>query len=348
MVFSFSSRSAAFLIASALAGTAFGAGVEEDWGRVTILDAGPQNRSGTDARSAALAHLDAQEKALRDFLGAHPQDSHAFEGRLRLSRLLQIKGSIQGSPKSIEEGRRLLDQLDAGATTPEQRVEVDFARVTLLMRSMRAPTPESRERLHEAARRFQRAHPDDRRLPALLAEVAALFSLQPKTMRALLLEAEPNARDEDLKGRIADDLKRLDLLGQPLPFQASGLNGKPIDLAELRGSVVLLVFFARWSPPSLEALDSLKRTVAQMPNSGVRVVAMSLDPKPEPVSELLRERNLSWPVAFDGKGWESPLIRSLGINALPTVWLLDKQGRLRSLNALESTSSQVRQLLNGN
>jgi hypothetical protein len=39
-------------------------------------------------------------------------------------------------------------------------------------------------------------------------------------------------------------------------------------------------------------------------------------------------------------------VRSLGINALPTVWLLDKQGKLRSLNALEGTTDQVRQLLN--
>ena len=55
--------------------------------------------------------------------------------------------------------------------------------------------------------------------------------------------------------------------------------------------------------------------------------------------------NVTWPVIFDGKGWESPLIRELGINELPTVWLLDAKGRLRSLNALEGTAAQVRQLL---
>ena len=54
---------------------------------------------------------------------------------------------------------------------------------------------------------------------------------------------------------------------------------------------------------------------------------------------------MTWPVACDGKGWESPLVRGLGINALPTVWLLDAHGRLRSLNALESAVAQARQLL---
>ena len=61
----------------------------------------------------------------------------------------------------------------------------------------------------------------------------------------------------------------------------------------------------------------------------------------------MKSRALTWPVAFDGKGWESPLVRGLGINALPTVWLLDARGRLRSLNALENTVAQIRQLPTG-
>ncbi|MDB6173921.1 MAG: resA 2 [Chthoniobacteraceae bacterium] len=340
------SRATALVLGFAFIPHAMAAEVEEDWRRITTLDAGPQvqTRSATEGRAAALAHLDLQEKALRAFLIAHPKDEHAFEGRLRLSRLLQIRGSIQGSVKTIEEGKRLLDQLDASPVTPEQRSELDFSRISLLMRGMRGSTPESRERLLNATRKFQRAHPDDRRLPALLVEVAGLFSLQPKTMRTLLSEAEPNAKEDDLKARIGDDLKRLDLLGHPLPFQSVTPDGKPLDIAQFRGSVVLLVFFARWSQPSLDALDVIKRAAAQFPGASVQLVGVSLDPKPEMLAEVIKEKAITWPVAFDGKGWESPLIRSLGINAVPTVWLLDREGHLRSLNALESTAGQIGQL----
>ena len=75
------------------------------------------------------------------------------------------------------------------------------------------------------------------------------------------------------------------------------------------------------------------------------MLGVSLDEKREALDAVLKTRALTWPVAFDGKSWESPLVRALGINAVPTVWLLDARGRLRSLNALDGTTSQVRLLL---
>ena len=77
----------------------------------------------------------------------------------------------------------------------------------------------------------------------------------------------------------------------------------------------------------------------------MQVIAVSLDPKPEPLGELLKSKTFAWPVIRDGQGWESPLIRSFGINALPTVWLLDREGKLRSLDGLENTGGQIRRLL---
>jgi hypothetical protein len=42
--------------------------------------------------------------------------------------------------------------------------------------------------------------------------------------------------------------------------------------------------------------------------------------------------------------WESPLIQSLGINTLPTVWIFDKQGILRSLDGLDETDKLLTRL----
>jgi hypothetical protein len=55
-------------------------------------------------------------------------------------------------------------------------------------------------------------------------------------------------------------------------------------------------------------------------------------------------QNVKSPIAWDGKGWESPLVQALGINALPTTWLLDKEGVLRSLDALDETAEQLKKL----
>lgn len=340
-------RPIALLVALLVAPLRLPAGsAEEDWGKVTALDAGPQvqPRTEAEARAAAVAHLARQEQAVRAFLAAHPGEARGFEARLRLARLLHLRADVAGDEKSIAEAGRLLDALEERAT-PEQRAEVDFARISQLMRTLRKPTPQQRDRLLAATRQFQQTHPADRRLAALLAEVAGLFTLQPKTMRALLTDAQGLAKDEPLRAAIGDDLKRLDLLGAPLPLRFTTTQGGSFDMAEARGSVVIVAFFAVWSPPSVAALDSVREAIAKLPKDGVRVVGVSLDAKPEPLAALLRQKAITWPVAYDGQGWESPLVRGLGINALPTVWLADRQGRLRSLNGLEGMTSQVRQLL---
>lgn len=333
-------------LALALTATAFAGTADEDWKAVLALDAGPQTQahSGADATAAILAHLAAQERALRTFVASHADDAHAFEARLRLARLFALRGEIQNDTKLRAESDRMLTALEKDAT-PEQRADLDFARLSQAMRRANSPTTMDRDALLTRARRFQSAHPEDRRLPQILAEIATLFDSQPTTKRKLLLEAQPLANDEETKSRIADDLRRLDLFGEVLALTGPSTDGKPIDLADHRGRVVVVAFFATWSPQSILALDRLKKTLTAFPKDRVQLIGVSLDSKPEPLGELLKSRAVTWPIIRDGKSWESPLIRGFGINTLPTVWLVDREGKLRALDALENTSGQIKQLL---
>ena len=330
----------------ALAATAFAGSADDDWKTVIALDAGPQTqaRSGTDAQAAILAHLAAQERALRGFIADHAEDPHAFEARLRLARLVALRGEIQSDPKLRAESDRQLAALEKSAT-PEQRADLDFARLSQAMRRANSPTTMDRDALLNQARKFQIAHPEDRRLPQILAEVATLFDSQPAVKRKLLLEAQPLATNEETKSRIGDDLRRIELLGERLALTGPSTDGKPLDIADHRGRVVIVCFFATWSPQSILALDALKKSIVPFQKDRVQLIGVSLDTKPEPLGELLKSRAITWPVVRDGQGWESPLIRGFGINSLPTVWLLDREGKLRALDALENTGVQIRQSL---
>jgi len=329
-----------------LAPFAWSGSTEEDWAAITALDRGPQEqaRSAAEARQIAGEHLDRQERALRGFIAAHAADPQAFEARLRLVRLLEIRGGFQGSEKARLEAKKLLEALEKSAT-PEQRVEVAFARVTRLMRGAQKAPAAMREPLLTEARRFQVEHPGDRRVALLLAEVATLFDSQPKVKLALLNDANALATEPGLKGRIADDFKRLDLIGQVPKISFTSIQGREVKLEDFRGRPVLVVFFADFSPPSTEALGRLQNSLATLPKGSIAALGVNLDRKREALDAVMKSTRLGWPVAFDGKSWDGELVRSLGINALPTVWLLDKQGKLRSLNALEDTAVQARQLL---
>lgn len=322
------------------------AGPAEDWEAIVALDRGPQGqpRTADEARALAGLHLDRQEKLLRAFISGHPGDEHTFEARLRLVRLLDIRGGFQGSEKARGEAKTLLESLEKSAT-PEQRVEVDFAKVTRLMRGAQKAPAGMRDQLLAAARSFQAEHPSDRRLAPLLAEVATLFDHLPKTKAALLNDANALATDPAVKGRIMDDLHRLDLLGTRLKLGFQSVQGPEVNVDDYLGRPVVIVFFADFSPPSMEALIRVQRALATLPKNSAAALGVSLDARRESLDAALKSAGVTWPVAFDGRSWEGALVRSLSINALPTVWLLDKSGKLRSLNALEDTAEKVRQLM---
>ncbi len=319
---------------------------DQDWQSIIALDAGPQEQpnSADAASKMVLGHLNRQEKALRSFVTEHPQDSHVFEARLRLARLLQIRADFEGSDKPRAEARNILDHLEKIAT-PEQRPELEFAKVARMMRSLNPGSAAQREDVLKAARQFQASYPADRRLAALFAEIATLFDNQPTKKEDLLEDAFRLAADEDLKARITDDLKRVRLVGQEVPLRFTSLEGKDVKIDDLLGRPTFVIFFANFSPPSIAALDRLQQEIASLPKGSVRVVGICLDERREIAAGLVKGHNITWPVACDGKSWQGALVRELGINALPTVWLLDARGRMRSLNALEGAAARAQQLM---
>ena len=321
---------------------------EEDWNAVLALEAGPQQtteiQSREQARTVTLAHLDKQEARLRAFLRDHPQSPHAVDAQLRLARLLATRSDLTGKPAAFDAAQRLL--AEALKTAPEERrADLAFARIALGMRRIAVPTDRDREALVEQMNAFQSGYPNDRRVAPLITEVATLFDDQPRRKQALLNQAMAAARTPELRARIEDDLRRLALLGRPIDVRGATANGTEVDLARFRGKVTLVYFFATWSAPSLAGLaevEYLRKTFAKEP---VEVLGVSLDATPQALDAALKARAIAWPVLFDGKGWKSPLVRGLSLNALPTLWIVDRQGCLRTLNAKTQSEALVRELL---
>jgi peroxiredoxin len=317
---------------------------DESWKEIVALDEGPKEtpNNAAEGRKIALGHFEKQESALRAFLKQFPGESRRVEARLRLARVLQMQADVQDQKIASPEVETLIREAEKMAK-PENRADVEFARISYTMRSMREPTPQQRQQMLDAARAFQSRHPVDRRLAGLLTEIATMFDLQPKTKQGLLIAAQSRATDEDLKSRIADDLRRIDLIGQEIPLRFETPDGNAVDVADYRGKAVLVMFFASWSPPAVESVMKLQKSLPELPAEQVQIVGVSLDKNREPLEKLVTELKITWPIICDGKGWESPLVRSLGINSLPTTWLLDREGRLRSLNAMVGMAGQVKE-----
>jgi hypothetical protein len=316
----------------------------DDWEKILALDAGPglQPKNSEEAKTISLAHTEKQEKALRAFLAAYAADSRAFEARLRLARLIALRADLRGDPIPAESAK-LIGEAEAAAKTDAQRTEVAFARLAHRMRQSRGkrPTPEERRTLLELARTFERDHPTDRRVAPLLVEVATLFDGDPETKKRLLNDAKALTKDPDVLAQIADDFKRLAWLGRPLPLKFTSLDGSRIDVKDWRGKPVVIVFFGAWSQPSRTVFADMQRLATE---SGAGFVAISLDADSASLKKFLAEQKSRAAIAWDGKSWDGPLIQALGVNSVPSVWLLDPQSTVRTLDPLDSPEELLKRL----
>lgn len=324
------------------------AGADEDWQRIEEMEKappGPMAGAG-EARTFAIERLAQQERALRAFASAHPADQRAHDARLRLAHALSLRADITGDAGASAEAEGILAAMErAEAAPPARKADAAFARLVIDIRRAQSAGPVNRDELLAAAREFQARYARENRAGGLLVEIASLFDDSPKQKLEILRDAQRSATDQDLRLRIADDLKRVALIGQPIALKFTSVRGEEIDIAEFRGKVVLVFFFAGWSAPSLHELERVQQTAAKFSSARLQAIAVSLDRDRSSLDEVIRGHALRWPIAFDGKSWESPVVRSFGINALPTCFLLDRQGRLRVVNPGSTLESAIQSLI---
>jgi len=117
-----------------------------------------------------------------------------------------------------------------------------------------------------------------------------------------------------------------ELVDRPaLDFDLPTLDGGRVRLADVRGRVVLLAFWATWCAPcqaEMPALESLARTLAGRP---FELVAVSQDESWDPVRELLAGRRPAYTVALDGSG---RLARGYGTEKFPEAYVIGRRGRV--------------------
>lgn len=329
-------------------GCAF-ASADDDWALIVAMDAGPEQKPKNlkDARELAGIHFARHSKLIDKFLQENPGDPRVFEARLRLAGIRAAMGKMEEKQSLLDESMRLFQALERDKSASlSQRAEAGFRRISLLMQSLKGQEAERRRDLVAAARNYSIRYPGDRRAPRLLVEVATICDNDPSVKRELLEEAAQFSKEANLNRRIADDLRRLDLLGKKLSLKFSTLQHGVFDLAKQGGRVVVLVFWSSEAAPSLLWMDDFRRGLVNLPANKIEVVTVNLDKNPESVLPFMKDAAIpDWPTACDGLGWGGPHVRELGINAVPTVFLFDQQGVLRAINARNNFEAWIRKLI---
>jgi peroxiredoxin len=167
----------------------------------------------------------------------------------------------------------------------------------------------------------------------------------PGKARPLFQEIAKDAPSEKMKTAAAEAIKKLDAVGKPVELKFTAVDGRSVDLAKLKGKVVLIDFWATWCPPCVGEVPDVKKTYDQFHARGFEIVGVSLDKEKDKLTQFTSEHKMEWPQFFDGLYWQNKYARQFGIESIPAMWLIDKKGVLRVTDARADLGGQVQKLL---
>ena len=109
-------------------------------------------------------------------------------------------------------------------------------------------------------------------------------------------------------------------------LEASDLHGKVWRLADLRGKVVLINFWASWCPPCLVEMPALQQLTAIYGPEKLVVLAVNFKESSVVVRRYVQRSDLQLPVLLDPQGL---MARQWGVTVFPTTVLVASDGRVK-------------------
>jgi peroxiredoxin len=135
---------------------------------------------------------------------------------------------------------------------------------------------------------------------------------------------------------------------QASDFTLPTLNGDDIRLAELKGKVVLINFWATWCGPCRDEMPAMEQLWARLGDQGFVILAISLDNKRSKnrVDKFIKKFKLTYPILLDPEETVSDRYRTVG---LPTSYLVAKDGTIagRVIGPLDWATPEVIAVIEG-
>ncbi len=127
------------------------------------------------------------------------------------------------------------------------------------------------------------------------------------------------------------------LCGDPVKIAGKTLDGKLFDVKQYKGKVVVIDYWATWCQPCRVELKNLEAIYEKYHGHGFEIVGVSIDDNRDDLANFLKENKLPWKIINSsvpkGKEFEHPLADQYGIMGIPTLYVINRDGKVISLTA---------------
>jgi len=284
----------------------------------------------------------AAEKA-REFYTKFPNHPKAAEARKDEVNLLQVAVQRGNTNQTAVLEAREKERLNDPSLSEDERYRLRIDSVRRGMMANRSDEAASRAFSEKSARELIKDFPKKDAGYELLLQVAG--ESDPKKSAAIAKELAAGDAPKEVKERAEGLLRKMEALGKPLPIKFTSVDGREVDLTKMEGKVVLIDFWATWCGPCVGEIPNVKKAYEKLHPKGFEIVGISFDTDKSKLSQFVEKQEMTWPQYFDGKQWGNKFGQEYGINSIPAMWLLDKKGLLRDMNARGSLEEKVEKLL---
>jgi thiol-disulfide isomerase/thioredoxin len=305
-----------------------------------------QTKQPTEAEQKAYAaplFLKAADLA-HDFYTKFPDDKRASQAKFFEMRALNMAERM-GATNAVSRLEKLEKSKLADPNASQyDRLQVRFSEIERKATAKGEPGSAGfNAELEKGVRELQKEFPTRPEIPQLLLQLASIS--EPDKAKQLLQEVINSNASDEVKQSAKASLAKMDRIGKPVDISFKAVDGRDVDIKNLKGKVVLIDFWATWCGPCVAEIPHVKEAYAELHPKGFEIVGISLDKDKSKLTKYVADKQMTWPQYFDGKQWENEISTRFGIQSIPAMWLLDKKGNLRDINAREDLKGKVEKLL---
>jgi peroxiredoxin len=110
------------------------------------------------------------------------------------------------------------------------------------------------------------------------------------------------------------------------------MDGKTVNLSDLKGKIVLLDFWASWCGPCRNNNPHLSKFYKKYHPKGLEIIGISEDQDQEAWKKAVEKDKLLWIQLNDNKDRNTSPTNAYGVDAIPESFLIDKNGIIHSIN----------------